>query len=107
MTSKVYTDEIFGPAISIKTFRTEDEVLQLANDTSYGLGGEYCEAIFPYIDRLTRIEATVYTSDVARALRVAGKLEAGTVGINSAFVTSPQTPFGGQYRLNQGMHIDG
>ncbi len=39
--------------------------------------------------------ATVYTSDIARALRVAGKIEAGTVGINSAFNTSPQTPFGG------------
>ena len=39
--------------------------------------------------------ATVYTSDIARALRVASALEAGTVGINSAFNTSPQTPFGG------------
>ena len=39
--------------------------------------------------------ATVYTSDIARALRVAGQIEAGTVGINSAFNTSPQTPFGG------------
>ncbi|GAI97515.1 unnamed protein product [marine sediment metagenome] len=39
--------------------------------------------------------ATVYTSDIARALRVAGKLEAGTVGINSAFSTAIQTPFGG------------
>lgn len=75
--SKVYTDEIFGPAISIKTFSTEEEAIALANDTTYGLG------------------STVYTSDVARALRVAGKLEAGTVGINSAFNTSPQTPLGG------------
>lgn len=41
------------------------------------------------------IIATVYTGDIARALRVAGKIEAGTVGINSAFNTSPQTPFGG------------
>lgn len=39
--------------------------------------------------------ATIYTGDIARALRVAGKIEAGTVGINSAFATSPQTPFGG------------
>lgn len=44
---------------------------------------------------LTDVTATIYTSDIARALRVASKLEAGTVGINSAFNTSPQTPFGG------------
>ena len=41
------------------------------------------------------LSATVYTADIARALRVASALEAGTVGINSAFNTSPQTPFGG------------
>ncbi|TKA66774.1 hypothetical protein B0A55_09102 [Friedmanniomyces simplex] len=75
--SKVYTDEIFGPVISIKTFKTEEEALHMANDTTYGLG------------------STVYTNDIARALRVAGKIEAGTVGINSAFNTSVQTPFGG------------
>ncbi|KAK5123545.1 hypothetical protein LTR85_002583 [Meristemomyces frigidus] len=75
--SKVYTDEIFGPVISVKTFKTEDEAIEMANNTSYGLG------------------STVYTSDIARALRVAGKIEAGTVGINAAFSTSPQTPFGG------------
>ena len=74
--SKVYTDEIFGPVISVRTFKTEEEALQLANDTHYGLG------------------STIYTSDIARALRVAGQIEAGTVGVNSAFNTSPQTPFG-------------
>jgi aldehyde dehydrogenase (NAD+) len=75
--SKVYTDEIFGPVISIRTFKTEDEAIELANNTTYGLG------------------STVYTSDIPRALRVAGRIEAGTVGINSAFGSSPQTPFGG------------
>jgi aldehyde dehydrogenase (NAD+) len=40
--SKVYTDEIFGPVISIKTFKTEEEAIQMANDTTYGLG---CEII--------------------------------------------------------------
>lgn len=79
--SRVYTDEIFGPVISIRTFKTEDEAIELANNTSYGLG------------------STVFTADVARALRVAGKLEAGTVGINSAFATSQQTPFGKYFLL--------
>lgn len=62
LTSKVYTDEIFGPVISVRTFKDEEEALKLANDTQYGLG------------------STIYTSDIARALRVAGKIEAGTVG---------------------------
>jgi len=39
--------------------------------------------------------ATIFTSDIGRALRVASKVEAGTVSINSAFSASPQTPFGG------------
>jgi aldehyde dehydrogenase (NAD+) len=39
--SRVYTDEIFGPVISVKTFKTEDEVIALANDTTYGLGCKY------------------------------------------------------------------
>jgi len=75
--SRVYTDEIFGPVISVRTFKSEEEAIELANDTTYGLG------------------SSIFTSDIARALRVASKIEAGTVGINSAFATSPQTPFGG------------
>ena len=38
--SRLYSDEIFGPVIVIKTFKTEEEALQLANDTTYGLGGK-------------------------------------------------------------------
>ncbi|KAK4579889.1 hypothetical protein LTR86_000090 [Recurvomyces mirabilis] len=75
--SKVFTDEIFGPVIVLRTFKTEEEAIELANDTTYGLG------------------STLYTADIGRALRVASKIEAGTVGINSAFSTSVQTPFGG------------
>jgi len=75
--SRVYVEEIFGPVIAIRTFKTEEEAIELANNTTFGLG------------------STIYTSNIARALRVAGKIEAGTVGINSAFRTSTQTPFGG------------
>ena len=82
--SKVYTDEIFGPVISVRTFKTEEEAIKLANDTEYGIG------------------STVYTSDIGRALRVASQLEAGTCGINSAFATNPQTPFGGAKQSGQG-----
>ena len=45
-------------------------------------------------ESLTSI-ASIFTSDIPRALRVASKIEAGAVGINQAFKVSPQTPFGG------------
>lgn len=41
LTSRVYTEEIFGPVISVRTFKTEEEALKLANATSYGLGCMY------------------------------------------------------------------
>jgi aldehyde dehydrogenase (NAD+) len=38
--SKVFTDEIFGPVVTVNTFETEEEAIELANNTTYGLGGE-------------------------------------------------------------------
>ena len=46
--SKVYTDEIFGPVISVKTFKTEEEALELANDTMYGLGCKCFHRLYCY-----------------------------------------------------------
>ena len=45
--SKVYTDEIFGPVISVRTFKTEEEAIRLANDTTYGLGCEQTKKSLP------------------------------------------------------------
>ena len=75
--SSVWKEEIFGPALGIRTFKTEEEAIQLANDTSYGLS------------------ACVYTSDIARALRVSGRIESGTVAINSSFMPGITIPYGG------------
>lgn len=76
--SRVMKEEIFGPVVCINTFTDEEEVLRRANDTEYGL------------------YASVFTKDISLALRVAKKLEAGSVGINA---TSPTVafdmPFGG------------
>ncbi len=73
----VWCEEVFGPVLPVRTFRTEDEAIALANDTEYGLGGY------------------VYTADLDRAERVADALETGMVSINGANYTTPFNPFGG------------
>jgi aldehyde dehydrogenase (NAD+) len=75
--ARIYREEIFGPVITIRTFKTEEEAIKLANDTSFGLS------------------SCVFTSSMSRALRVSKKLEAGTVNINTSNVVCMETPFGG------------
>ena len=73
----VVREEIFGPVCHITPFDKEEEAIQLANDTPYGLA------------------ATLWTENISRAHRVAGKLEAGIVWVNSWFLRDLRTPFGG------------
>ena len=69
--------EIFGPVAPIATFTTEDEAVELANSTDFGL------------------VSYVYTRDLARGLRVSERIEAGMVGLNRGLVSDPAAPFGG------------
>mmetsp|Transcript_3277 Transcript_3277/g.5967 ORF Transcript_3277/g.5967 Transcript_3277/m.5967 type:complete len:502 (-) Transcript_3277:143-1648(-) len=74
---RVFQEEIFGPVLTVTCFRTEEEALSLANDCQFGLG------------------AAVWTSSVARAHRVAHKIEAGIVWINDHHKNDPASPWGG------------
>ena len=69
--------EVFGPVLALMRFTDEDHAVALANNTTYGLG------------------AIVFTRDVSRAHRVAGRFEAGYVGVNSFPPMPPNAPFGG------------
>ncbi|MDX6672284.1 MAG: hypothetical protein QOI91_2647 [Solirubrobacteraceae bacterium] len=70
-------NEVFGPVLALFPFSSEDEVVRAANNTRYGLA------------------AGLWTRDVSRAHRVAGRLEAGTVWVNMYRAMAPQSPFGG------------
>lgn len=71
---RVCREEIFGPVAAIMPFDTEDEVLHLANDTNYGLA------------------AGVWTSNLQRAMRMAQRLEVGTIWLNTYRAMSPMSP---------------
>jgi len=73
----IVREEIFGPVLSLLSFRDEGEVLARANDTPFGLAGG------------------VFTRDIQRAHRVAEKLDAGVVWINHYNLTPVEMPFGG------------
>ncbi len=70
-------EEIFGPVVTIMPFDTEDEVLMMANSTEYGLA------------------ATLWTSDLKRAHRMADQIQSGIVWVNAWLVRDLRTPFGG------------
>ncbi|MEP3233925.1 MAG: aldehyde dehydrogenase family protein [Hyphomicrobiales bacterium] len=79
----IANEEIFGPVLAIMPFDTEEEAIQIANDTPYGLGNY------------------VQTRDPERALRVAKRLRSGTVNLNGGY-GSVNTPFGGYKQSGNG-----
>ena len=77
-------EEIFGPVAAIQTFKSEDEAVQRANDTEYGL------------------VAYVYTQDLSKGMRVSERLDFGMIGLNRGLVSDPAAPFGGMKQSGLG-----
>lgn len=73
----IYREEVFGPFVSIGSFKTEEEAIKRANDSTYGLG------------------AALFTENITKAHRVARRIEAGMVWINSSNDSDTRVPFGG------------
>ncbi|MCM3732904.1 aldehyde dehydrogenase family protein [Fictibacillus nanhaiensis] len=84
---KVVKEEIFGPVVVVSTFKDEKEAVRLANNTDFGLA------------------AAIWTKDHAKATRVAGMIQAGTIMINSPFSAFPGTPFGGYKQSGFGREL--
>ncbi|KAF9572099.1 succinate semialdehyde dehydrogenase NADP+ linked [Mortierella alpina] len=74
---KMASEETFGPVAGIFTFETEEEVLEAANNTRFGLSGYF------------------FSQDISRCWRVAEKLQVGMVGVNTGAISSEVAPFGG------------
>jgi aldehyde dehydrogenase (NAD(P)+) len=74
---KIYREEVFGPFVVVSSFKTEEEAIERANDSSYGLG------------------AALFTQNITKAHRVARLIEAGMVWINSSNDSDIRIPFGG------------
>jgi len=81
---RVFREEIFGPIAPLFKFDTEDEAIQMANDTEFGLACYF------------------YARDIGRIWRVAESLEYGIVGINEGIISNEMAPFGGVKESGQG-----
>jgi acyl-CoA reductase-like NAD-dependent aldehyde dehydrogenase len=75
--SRVCQEEVFGPFVTVTTFRSDEEALQIANSTEYGLGGG------------------LWTNDLSRAHKLAAAMRAGMVWVNTYKRVNPGSPFGG------------
>jgi acyl-CoA reductase-like NAD-dependent aldehyde dehydrogenase len=83
----IWREEVFGPVVAVMPFDDEEEAVRLANDTEYGLSG------------------SIFTRDLGRALRVARRVEAGNLSVNSHSSVRYWTPFGGYKQSGLGREL--
>lgn len=84
---QIWREEVFGPVLCVKTFKSEDEAVELANDTQYGLAG------------------AVISNDQERCKRITESIEAGIVWVNCSQPCFTQAPWGGNKRSGFGREL--
>lgn len=87
LTARDFTEEIFGPVLSVVRFETEEEAVRIVNDTEYGLSG------------------SIWTTNLDRAMRVSRAVEAGNLSVNSHASVRYSTPFGGYKQSGLGREL--
>ena len=85
---RIAREEIFGPVAVVIKFKTEDEVIKMANDSDYGLGGG------------------VWTKDITKAIRVSRAVETGRMWVNTYNQIPAGAPFGGYKKSGIGRETD-
>ena len=81
---KIWHTEIFGPVVAIRSFETEKEVIQMANDTQHGLAAYF------------------YSANAHRQWKLPSQLQYGMVGVNTGKISTPLAPFGGVKQSGMG-----
>jgi len=81
---QLFREELFGPVLAVVPFEDEEEAVSLANDTVYGLA------------------AGIWTGDATRAIRIAERIQAGTIYVNNYFNSATQSPVGGYKQSGYG-----
>jgi succinate-semialdehyde dehydrogenase/glutarate-semialdehyde dehydrogenase len=82
-----YFEEFFGPVAQVHVVRDDDELVDIANDSPFGLSG------------------AIFTADIARAKALASRIETGSIWINARSSTAPELPFGGVKRSGYGREL--
>ncbi len=84
---RIAREEIFGPVLTVISYRDEGEAVRIANDSEYGLAG------------------SVFTADVERGYGVAARVRSGTFGVNEGYIMDPAAPFGGVKNSGYGREL--
>jgi acyl-CoA reductase-like NAD-dependent aldehyde dehydrogenase len=84
---RIAREEIFGPVLTVISYRDEDDALRIANDSEYGLAG------------------SVFTADTDRGYGVAARVRSGTFGVNEGYIMDPAAPFGGVKNSGYGREL--
>lgn len=84
---RIAREEIFGPVLTVIAYRDEDQAIEIANDSEYGLAG------------------AVFTADVAHGRDIASRIRAGSFGVNQGYIMDPLAPFGGMKSSGYGREL--
>lgn len=101
--AEIHRDEIFGPVSVVRTFKTEEEVMKMSNDSEYGLmAGVFTQDINKVRNKDKLLLVDQMLISINQAMRIAAQFDSGMVGVNCISLMMSQTPFGGSKQSGLG-----